>query len=342
MYYRNYYQDKVTRPMTPLQKRYIFETLTLKQTCYNIGIGVMLIMLIMQITSALIFLMLTLLGYQNRANLADSFGGYNPNLYYLGVSFVTIFSMTFVIGIMLNLLDKSSNKYILQFKKTDIKLGSALFSLGILGCTLANITTSSISLFFSMFGFEISAPETPYKNTLFVILLLIITNCILPAILEEFVFRGIILSSLRRFGDAFAIMVSAVLFSLVHCNLVQIPFALIVGITLGFITIKTNSLLIPILVHFTNNFISCITVIISKELGDLASEIIYLSITLIIFCVGALALKYLLLEKRELFSLDDSTTILSFKRRCKIAITSPAIIISVVLALITTIIGAIE
>ena len=340
MYYRNYYQNNVSKPMTPLQKRYIFESSTLKRTCSTIGIGVILIMLLMQITSAIIFSMLALLGYQSKANLTDSFGGYNPNLYYLGASFVTIFSMTFVIWIMLNLLDKSYSKYMLPFKKTDIKLGAALFSLGVLGCTLANITVSSISLFFSMFGFEISAPETPYKGTPFVILFLIITNCILPAVLEEFVFRGIILSSLRRFGDAFAIMVSAVLFSLVHCNLVQIPFALIVGIVLGFITIKTNSLLIPMLVHFTNNFISCVVVIISKELGDLSSEIIYLSITLIIFCVGALALKYLLLEKRELFSLDDSTTILSFKRRCKIAITSPTIIVAIALVIVITAMGS--
>ena len=80
MYYRNYYQDNVARPMTPLQKRYIFESSTLKRTCSTIGIGVILIMLLMQITSAIIFSMLALLGYQSKANLTDSFGGYNPNL----------------------------------------------------------------------------------------------------------------------------------------------------------------------------------------------------------------------------------------------------------------------
>lgn len=341
MYYD--YQNTGQRNLTPAERRIYFETRTLKATSSTIGLGVIIIILLMQITSAVLFLLLSLFGYQNPTAYADSFSGYNPNLYYLAVAFVSIFSMTISIGFMLKYINKSLYRFLLPLKKVDIKLGLALFSFGFLACITANITTSSISAFFNIFGFHISAPETPYRNTLFVIIFLIITNCLLPAIFEELIFRGIILSSLRRFGDLFAILISSLLFSLVHCNLMQIPFALIVGITFGFIAVKTNSLVIPMLIHFSNNLMSCIILIVSKELGDITSEIVYLIIILIASFVGAVGIKYLVTNEQKFFKLNEETvTVLPFLQRLKTLFTSPPIIIDLVLILITTIINSIS
>ena len=43
-----------------------------------------------------------------------------------------------------------------------------------------------------------------------------------------------------------------------HGNFEQMPFAFLVGLALGFIVVKTNSLLLAMAVHATNNFVSVI------------------------------------------------------------------------------------
>ena len=54
-------------------------------------------------------------------------------------------------------------------------------------------------------GIHIPLPESPYENTVSYIIVSVLTTALLPALLEEFAFRGVILGSLRRFGDGFAV-----------------------------------------------------------------------------------------------------------------------------------------
>ena len=50
---------------------------------------------------------------------------------------------------------------------------------------------------------------------------------------EELLFRGFVLRTLRPFGKRFAILGSAVLFGLFHGNLIQTPYAFLIGLLLG-------------------------------------------------------------------------------------------------------------
>lgn len=83
-----------------------------------------------------------------------------------------------------------------------------------------------------------------------------ISIAIVPAIFEELFFRGAIMQSLRRFGDGFAMIVSAILFALSHGNLVQGPNAFLVGLVLGYFALRTGTILTPIIMHFINNAIA--------------------------------------------------------------------------------------
>lgn len=76
---------------------------------------------------------------------------------------------------------------------------------------------------------------------------------ILPAFLEELLFRGAIMQSLRPFGDRFALVVSSLLFALAHGNLVQAPNAMLSGLVLGYFALYAGSLFPSILMHFVNN-----------------------------------------------------------------------------------------
>lgn len=77
---------------------------------------------------------------------------------------------------------------------------------------------------------------------------------ILAPLAEEILFRGYILRSLRPFGKRFAIFGSALLFGLFHGNLLQTPYAFLVGLILGYVTVE-YSVGWAILIHVFNNLV---------------------------------------------------------------------------------------
>lgn len=79
---------------------------------------------------------------------------------------------------------------------------------------------------------------------------------------EEVMFRwGIMGHMLRRNVSApLAIVVSSVLFGLLHMNPAQVFFATVMGIMLGILYCRSGNLFWPFLLHFLNNSVACLQV----------------------------------------------------------------------------------
>ena len=73
-------------------------------------------------------------------------------------------------------------------------------------------------------------------------------------IAEELIFRGFALRTLRPFGKKFAIFGSAFLFGAFHGNLLQAPYAFLVGLVLGYVTVE-YSIVWAIAIHGFNNLV---------------------------------------------------------------------------------------
>ncbi|MCO7125561.1 CPBP family intramembrane metalloprotease [Sporolactobacillus shoreicorticis] len=84
---------------------------------------------------------------------------------------------------------------------------------------------------------------------------MLVYTCLIGPILEEFVYRGVVMRSLERFGSVFAITISALLFSMMHGNIIQIPMAFAIGIVLGYLA-KTYGIWLTVLIHIANNLFS--------------------------------------------------------------------------------------
>ncbi len=84
---------------------------------------------------------------------------------------------------------------------------------------------------------------------------LVLTVFISPVV-EEYLFRGVLLSRLRPYGDSFAIAASTVLFALMHNSLPQLFLALGVGAALGWLAVRTGSLRTGILLHMLVNLLN--------------------------------------------------------------------------------------
>lgn len=87
-------------------------------------------------------------------------------------------------------------------------------------------------------------------------LLTIIYASIIAPIVEEIIFRKILLDKLRRFGDVPAILITGIAFGLFHLNLSQFFYAAVLGILFAYITIRTNRIIYAILLHMMINSIS--------------------------------------------------------------------------------------
>ena len=83
---------------------------------------------------------------------------------------------------------------------------------------------------------------------------LLLVLAVLPAICEELVFRGFMLSGLRHMGHKWiAIIVTSAFFGVLHGVLQQSINACIVGVLIGYIAVQTGSVIPCIFFHLTHN-----------------------------------------------------------------------------------------
>lgn len=98
-------------------------------------------------------------------------------------------------------------------------------------------------------------------------------------VVEEILFRGIVLRSMRKFAPAWAaILISSILFGAYHLNIVQVAYATLMGIAAGILYEKKRNLLFPILVHFANNLITMLQGFAPSEVNELISIFILIMI----------------------------------------------------------------
>jgi sodium transport system permease protein len=81
-----------------------------------------------------------------------------------------------------------------------------------------------------------------------------IAAALLPAVCEEFAFRGLILSGLlRRFSPQIAILASALMFAFMHVSLIRFVPTFLVGLVLGSIAFRTRSIWPGMMTHGVYN-----------------------------------------------------------------------------------------
>ncbi len=103
---------------------------------------------------------------------------------------------------------------------------------------------------------EIKISSIPYELTTKNYFISLLPLVIAPAICEELLFRGIIFKGLKKHGQAFAIILTSIMFALFHMSISQTVYPLLMGLLLSVIMFYENNIYYCIAVHFTNNFLS--------------------------------------------------------------------------------------
>jgi membrane protease YdiL (CAAX protease family) len=107
-----------------------------------------------------------------------------------------------------------------------------------------------------------------------------ITIVIAAPILEELIFRGIILNGLlKSYSPLKSIIISSLLFGLVHLNPWQFIGASIGGILSGWVYFKTKKITLPIIIHMTNNLLAFLVIYFSSRNVNLTKSVSEYSLT---------------------------------------------------------------
>jgi len=88
-------------------------------------------------------------------------------------------------------------------------------------------------------------------------IILLLSAIVIAPIYEEIIFRGILLKGMaKKINPVIALLVSALLFAVVHLNIPQGINAFLLGLVVGYIYIITESIYLSIFAHFINNLLA--------------------------------------------------------------------------------------
>lgn len=107
-----------------------------------------------------------------------------------------------------------------------------------------------------------------------------VATVILPPVVEETIFRGLILQYLGRAGARFVVanLIQAVLFGMFHMNFVQGIYTALLGFLLGWLAYRYDSILVPMLLHAIFNLFGTVLVDLeSRFLPDVVLTLIILA-----------------------------------------------------------------
>lgn len=191
-------------------------------------------------------------------------------------------------------------------KKVPKKTFAELIMIGCGILPLANLANEAFGLFFTGIGMAPVGSEFEIPDGFSGAVFMLLAGAVFPAVLEEFAIRGIVLGTAKKhLGNTAAVFISATVFSLMHGNLVQIPFAFIVGLYSGYITICTGSLLPAMVLHFINNAIAYLLDIIYPNLGPVAGTVISYAYFIIMLAIGLVGF-ILYTRENDAFRLEKS------------------------------------
>ena|GEM_PF-922907 len=110
----------------------------------------------------------------------------------------------------------------------------------------------------------------------------ILAFCVVPAVCEEFFFRGIILSEYRSHGLFKAVIISSVFFAFSHFSFTGFPIYLFAGIMLSVLTAVSRSVFPGMILHFANNLLDLYAGDFLNELSWLDSDMYFFRFVLVL------------------------------------------------------------
>lgn len=191
----------------------------------------------------------------------------------------------------------------LEKKKMSVKDFVVVFLICMAATYLFNIVSNVITYIIGLIK------QSPVVNPLDTVVgdnlvLQVLVLCVAAPIVEELIFRKLLLDRLRPYGDKIAIWVTALAFALLHGNLSQVLYALALGMIFAYVVLRTNDVRYTIALHLIINLLGSTVMPMMVAGGDMVLTAIA-GLLIIVFIVGGgilfiLNIKRIVLEEGEI------------------------------------------
>lgn len=214
---------------------------------------------------------------------------------------------------------------------TNKKFFLLFIPIGVAACFVGSMGTGILTaLLEKVAGVTFTMEEYSIPTTAFGMSLFFLRSAIIPALVEEFAIRGVAMQALRKYGDKFAIVASAFIFAIMHGNMIQIPFAFVAGIAIGYAVMVTGSIWVGVIIHFINNSMSVLVSLFAENSAH--SEIIngaYGVIIVIAIIVGGVCF-YIFNGDKNKPRLSTGTSVLKTSEKANNFIFTVPMILSII------------
>ena len=176
------------------------------------------------------------------------------------------------------------------------------FTISYLNATMVTSLFPSLASKFDLL-MDSNLDDRPFYQIIILFIISIFSTAIVPAICEEYLFRGAILTNLLPYGKTVAIVGSAFLFGLMHQNPLQLLYTTLMGVAIGYVYVKTKSIWACMIIHFTNNLVA----VVEEYLTALTKiDWIVSAVDLGVVLLGGLAVLILILKKDKEKRIDEN------------------------------------
>lgn len=186
--------------------------------------------------------------------------------------------------------------------RSELRIPRGTFPAIFFGLAVVNASSHVNAFLVDVFSFGMlntSKAVDVTTNSNVELVLLFFTLAVIPAFVEEFLFRGLVLSNLLPYGRTTAILASGLLFGIMHQDVSQLFYATVAGIVLGFVYVKTQSIWPGVLLHFCNNFRSVWQLAISERLPAQTATVLSYAVEAVLLALGIVSALLIFLRERD-------------------------------------------
>ena len=141
------------------------------------------------------------------------------------------------------------NKWYCSLDRESIRLFAPLVMPSIALIMILSFLTSLLLNLLGAQNQEVELFSLPY---------MLVMDALVPAVMEELLFRYLPLRLILPYSRRGCILISSLYFALIHCNLFSLPYALLAGVIFISLDIAFDSVLPSLILHFLNNALSVV------------------------------------------------------------------------------------
>ena len=203
--------------------------------------------------------------------VVNSYVSYNEPDTYITRIVVQLFAILLPV-IVFTRSKKINVKEFYRIKPISIKNAGLIALLGVCAQFIGIILKFFVKFIFGIFKIPYSGSSGLFAtpDSSFQIILMILALVLLPAIAEELLFRGLVLRSYEKWGTRSAIIISSLLFGLLHLDISSALATVFLGLLLSYIVVKTDSVVSGVILHLANNGTALISMLLLSRFPSIS------------------------------------------------------------------------